>query len=340
MPTSVRSRLIRPGTIDVPSFLEAQGVQNISPGGAEVAFSCPFPGHLNGDHRPSARMNASTTAWYCHGCKRHGNAITFAAELQGVTNHVAWGWLTKAYGDRLLDTSPDDFVDELDKILVEEALEVDDVVCFPALSAHEMRFVSVQGYKHWDHSVAIYMAERGISIVTAFNFGIHCDNSTKRLVLEIRDELGRLVGWKGRRVSNETPGPKYLIYEPVYPASDYVYLMHRVVPNERGEIIVCEGEMNALKMQQLGWENAVGLPGSHMSPRQAGLIASKADTAILIFDSDEAGIRGAVEATNLLDPYMNVKIVPGHEGDPDRMTVPEIAWLLDEAKTRLEWELE
>lgn len=333
-PPPLRAGLIRPGTIDVPQFLAALGVRNISPVGSEVSFSCPFPGHAHGDERPSARMNSQTTAWYCHGCKRSGNAVTFSADLQGVTNHVAWDWIVTSYGEGRVDISPDDFVDELDEILGSHAKQ-------EGAREEEIDVVSPSGFSPfwaWPVEPVAYMSRRGFAAHVIVEHGLMWDRNLKRIVTPIRDELGKLVGWKGRKIDDGS-GPKYLVYKPVYPAAKYVYLLYSFVPCDE-TIIVVEGEWNALMMRQYGFRNAVGLPGSHMSHRQAALIANAARTAILVFDSDEAGYRGTIESCELLEPYMNVKVVPDHKMDPASMDLPEIAWLLDEARTRLDWELE
>lgn len=326
--------LIRPGSIHVPSFLEALGVKNVSDNGTEISFSCPFPGHTHGDHRPSARMNSRTTAWYCHGCKRHGNAVTFTAALQDVTNHVAFNWIVTAYGEGLKDVSAEDFVGELDVLFAGVVEQESEAFCPDPVSV--ANFLSLD---EWPEAALRYMhAVRGFDHETIVDYGLMYDPKWSRVVTSVRDETGRLVGWKGRALPGERQGPKYYVYPPEYPASKYVYLLDSFCTRD-DTIIVCEGEWNALKMRQFGWRNAVGLPGSHMSHRQASLVVNSAATAILIFDSDEAGFRGANEAADLLEPYMNVKVVPDHRTDPAGLQSPEIEHLIEQAKTRIEWEL-
>lgn len=330
-PSTLRPGLLRPGAVDVPAFLDALGVKNVSANGEEISFSCPFPGHTHGDNRPSARMNAKTTAWFCHGCKRHGNAITFTAWLQGVTNDVAWGWITRAYGADDVP-SPEDFVLELDTIFGDE---VEEPVTEEIIPISPSSFVPV---REWPEDAISYMTGRGFLMATLEQYGLRFDPRHRRIVTPLNDRSGKLVGWKGRAIgSNERP--KYLVYEPVYQATNYIYLLDTFVPDD-GMIVVCEGEWNALKMRQLGWRNVVGLPGSYVSKTQAGLIASSgAHAAVLIFDSDKAGFRGVMEAVEILDPWMDARVAPDHERDPAQMNIVEIATLISESKTMLEWEL-
>ena len=84
--------------IDVPHMLGALKIRNITRATPEeVQFSCPFPEHRHGDESPSAYMNVETTAWMCHGCKRKGNAVSFVADFEGISNLQARRLLREAY---------------------------------------------------------------------------------------------------------------------------------------------------------------------------------------------------------------------------------------------------
>lgn len=327
------------GSVDVGKFLRDLDVKNITAGGSEVTFSCPFPGHSHGDHRPSARMNAQTTAWYCHGCKRHGNAVTFVSYLQSVTTHVAYAWMVDAFGvGASEDVTPDDLVRELDLLMAQEIMPTEDESVSESKASRLPSFVSLLDEEA--SAACSYWTGRGFLLKTALDSGVEYDTRLGRIVFPMNDVSGMCVGWKGRAVPGlcHEGAPKYLVYDPPYQASRHVYLLDTFVPYD-DTIIVCEGELNALMMRQNGWGNAVGLPGSHLSRRQAGLVACSARKAILIFDSDDAGYRGVTEAASLLDLYMHVSIVPDHERDPASLEIPIVQSLLDDAQTQLEWEI-
>jgi DNA primase len=48
--------------------------------GDECVLLCPF----HDDHEPSLKANTAKGAWQCFGCRKHGNVIHFAADMEGV----------------------------------------------------------------------------------------------------------------------------------------------------------------------------------------------------------------------------------------------------------------
>jgi len=75
-----------PSNIDVEDFLDCLDIRNVSRAtAAEFRFSCPFPGHDNGDENASSYMNEETTAFFCHGCKASGNAVHFTQRVLGIS---------------------------------------------------------------------------------------------------------------------------------------------------------------------------------------------------------------------------------------------------------------
>src|SRR6185436_16661352 len=83
--------------VDVGAFLERQGVNNVEERGDEVAYSCPFDGHSHGDSNPSATMHKESTGFFCFGCGKQGNAITFLAELEGIPPHRAKRYIREEF---------------------------------------------------------------------------------------------------------------------------------------------------------------------------------------------------------------------------------------------------
>src|SRR5262245_21805352 len=98
LPTTAMTDLRK---VDVVQFLTELGMRNLREDGTrrgvEVRFSCPFPGHAHGDSNPSATMNADSTAYRCWGCGMKGNAITFLAELEGVSPVLASQWIRERF---------------------------------------------------------------------------------------------------------------------------------------------------------------------------------------------------------------------------------------------------
>ncbi len=325
--------------INVIDFLGALKVRNIGSGEEEVQFSCPFPGHKHGDQTPSARMNAFTTAWICHSCHRRGNALTFLSDLEGVSIAKAQQWLREEWGAAFREPAGG-MASELEYLLKE-----------PQERKERKRNVKV--YESWvdtwivdwsQPGPAKYMLDRGFDIPTMkhFQIGLYKD----RIAIPVRDETGMLVGFKARAIDPNTQ-PRYLalgtpagkgLYPdmpfPTYQASDVVFGAHEVKP-EDGMVILCEGELNAIRMWQYGYRNVVAISGSSISKEQVSIITNIAESVTLYFDDDKAGIDGHERAERMFDLLLPVFSIPAHDKDAADSTQEEVDELINRRKSTL-----
>ena len=122
------------------------------------------------------------------------------------------------------------------------------------------------------------------------NFGLGIDVFSHRVTIPIRDELGRLVGEKGRRVwdGGDEYNPKY-IYLHQCAKSKILYGLYKTLPfiQEQNEIIICESEKGVMQLWDMGFKNAVGVGGHCLSDWQITLIAQTgASKVIIAYDKD------------------------------------------------------
>lgn len=331
--------------IDVVEFLELTGVKNISVRGDEVMFSCPFPGHKHGDTNPSASMNANNTAWLCFGCQRRGNAATFLAEIEECSVFVARKWLREYFGGGFREPIHS-LSAEIDEMFMRGGEDEIDVLNPPIDETYIQPFMVnwASVAKNLDVAAQFagmtYLIDRGFSYRILDDYEIGYDMVDERVVLTIRDLDGVLIGFKGRATRPEQQ-PRYRVYgrprfafKP-YSTGEVVYLANKAKALG-GDIIVCEGELNALKMHQYGFINAVGISGASFTKSHADVIARIADRAILYFDSDDAGASGARIAADLLVSRIPVLAVPPHDRDAADSTKEEVEALINQAKTVLD----
>src|SRR3974390_2705475 len=104
-----------------------------------------------------------------------------------------------------------------------------------------------------------------------------------------------------------------------------------VRPSEH-RLIVCEGELNAICLHALGYRGAVAINGSYFGQRQMRLIREYADSVTLFFDTDQAGSDATTAVSEELSPFMPVRVVPDHEGDPAVMHGYSIRCCIEQAK--------
>lgn len=335
--SSSRAKLLHDTTIDVLDFLTRLEVRNVKKVGSEAVFSCPFPGHKHADQTPSASMNLETTAWLCFGCHRRGNAVTFLSDLESVTVGTAIRWIREAYGGAFAEPA-DGMRTEIDRILSSvPALEAVDATNPPIDEAWVDRFLI-----DWDKVAATedapwqlrYMIDRGFDPGTLNYFQFGYEPLDERIVIPVRDEKATLVGLKGRACgANRVPKYKGM-GDGQFPFRPYK--MGRVVFGafdcrpRNGHVIVCEGELNAVRMRQFGYDNAVAISGAAITSTQVDIVTWIADTVVLYFDCDEAGSAGHRLASRLFqEKGIRVFSVPEHDKDAADSTKAEVDDLVE-----------
>jgi len=326
-----------PSRIDVEDFLDCLEVRNLSKATErEWRFSCPLPSHEGTDESPSCYMNDGTTAFFCHGCKGKGNAIHFTEQTLGVSRLEAIRMLRERYAPGSINPDARGMVQEVRKIWTPPDNEGEQPL-LPETLIERYALRWDEAYYHWEngngHPATDYMLERGFDPLALDTWEFGYDETSDRVTFAVRDEQGRLVGFKAR--AHDGRHPKYLVlgdgggkaaarygYERYFP-SRVVFGAHRVEPGS--EVIVCEGELNAVAVRSCTGLPAVAINGSHFTGEQAMILRKIASKVTLYLDDDDAGLRavwgwedsegrwhpGIVEML----PGMPVEMVPEHQMD-------------------------
>ena len=144
-----------------------------------------------------------------------------------------------------------------------------------------------------------------------------------RLLFPIHELRGRVVGFGGRLLG---PGePKYLNSpeSAVFHKGRVLYNLHQAKGAVRQEqaVILVEGYFDVLRLVLAGVDHVVAPLGTGLTPDQAALLRRFAPAAILLYDSDEAGLKATFRAGDeLLRHGARVKVAtlpPGE--DPDSL---------------------
>jgi DNA primase len=153
------------------------------------------------------------------------------------------------------------------------------------------------------------------------------DAFRNRLTFPIHDQIGRVIGFGGRRL-NDDDDPKYLNSpeSPIFDKSTTLYALHHAAQHIRRSriAIVTEGYMDAIACHQAGFGNVVATLGTAMTPGNARVLKRLCESVILLFDGDAAGQKAAERAIEVffaepvdvriavLAPYTDAK-------DPDEL---------------------
>ena len=136
-----------------------------------------------------------------------------------------------------------------------------------------------------------------------FNFdekhGVY-DKFWNRVIFPIMDVNSRVIGFGGRVMGDAKP--KYLNSPEtkVFDKSRNLYGLQVAKRTKKEFMILCEGYMDVIAMHQAGFTNAVASLGTALTPGHAALLKRYTKEVLLLYDSDEAGVKAALRAIPIL----------------------------------------
>jgi DNA primase len=189
------------------------------------------------------------------------------------------------------------------------------------------------------------LREAGLARVSAKKNDRVYDTFRGRLMIPIRDDRGRIIGFGGRLLEGD--GPKY-INSPetrLYQKSRILYGLHtaRQGIQRADRVFVVEGYFDVLALHQAGYTEAVATCGTALTPEHLERLRRMTRDVILVMDADEAGQRAAERSLPL---FMRAGIqpwrleLPGAK-DPDEFVreagKEAFDKAVDERESLLEW---
>jgi DNA primase len=333
--------------IDVYEFLNELGMNNIREDGKDIWYSCFSDQHYRGDANPSASMEKGTTRFYCFSCGMHGNAVSFLAELENVSPIQSSLWIRERFIGTMAVPDQSTILDNVQAILNNPKKDRSrNGSKSPVLEENEVqrRALEWRSESAWlkysgdlidaSDTPVVYMLERGFTPEVLNKFQIGWDKISERICIPVRNEDGELLGFKARSLDGL---PRYIVlggpeygFEP-YETRKVLFALDKYEPNFKGEMIVCEGELNAIALHQHGYTNAVGISGKFISEEQVELIIKHGQSCVLIFDE----VDDAITAAKKLRSKIPTRIIPEHDKDPADCDATELEWLLQSAKSSL-----
>src|SRR5437870_1346346 len=155
-----------------------------------------------------------------------------------------------------------------------------------------------------------------------------------RLLFPIHDLRGRVVGFGGRILGEGEP--KYLNSPdtPIFHKGKLLYNLHvaKHAMRKAERAILVEGYFDVLRLSLAGIEEVVAPLGTGLTAEQAQLVKRHAPHVMLLYDSDDAGLRATFRAGDeLLREGLRVSVatLPAGE-DPDTLVQKGGATALDE----------
>lgn len=317
----------------------ASSYVNLKKRGRNMVGLCPF----HGEKTPSFNIYTENGSFYCFGCGVGGDVITFIMKIENLDYIDAVRFLAQRCGLNMPEDGYDDSMSALRKRIYEANREAArffyktlyspngkvglDYFHGRALSDRTIRhfglgYADANSYSLCDHLRSLGFKNNEI---VAANLAFQRDNGNifdrfrDRVMFPIIDLRGNVIAFGGRIMTDQKP--KYLNTSdtPVFKKSSNLFSLNNAKNSGEKALILCEGYMDVIAVNQAGFQNAVATLGTALTPEQALLMKRYADEVIICYDSDEAGQKATARAIDLLrNAGLLIKVITIPDGkDPD-----------------------
>ena len=303
--------------------------------GARWMGKCPF----HEDRTPSFSVDPADKLFYCHGCGKGGDLISFVRETEGLDFVGAIEWLADRYRIPLEyeETSPQVEAGRKRKERLLALLE---------------QAATYYGRTLWEspagEEVRAYLAERGLAeeVCKEFRLGLSPggvvlaqkardkgyaqeelvasglvnrrgnDYYAGRLVFPLADARGRILGFGARRLRDDDPIPAKYVNSPeseLFRKSSLVYGLHlgRATIAKEDRAVVVEGYTDVLALHQAGLKPVVASMGTALTEPQLKELRRLTRHLYLCFDADAAGDSATLRGMELaVRAGFDVRVVP------------------------------
>lgn len=314
---------------------------NLKRAGKNLKGLCPF----HNEKTPSFTVYPENGSFYCFGCQVGGDIFTFTKLINNLDYIEAVRLLAEKSGVNIDENSYDSSMQKQKQTVLainrEAARFYHSYLMSPggkwALDYLLGRGLSIKTIKHFGLGAAPegwtgltdHLKSKGFSfedmyianVVSKSNKGTYFDRFRNRVMFPLIDLRGNVLAFSGRRHPDITEGGKYINSSdtPVYKKSQHLFAMNYAKNFCEEQVIVVEGNMDAVALHQAGFENAVALFGTALSQEQIKLLTRYTKEIILALDADAAGqnaVKKAIEAAKQSGIRIRVLQIP--EGkDPD-----------------------
>ena len=154
------------------------------------------------------------------------------------------------------------------------------------------------------------------------------DTFRDRIIFPIWDQFGSVQGFTSRAI-HPNQKPKYLNSPAsfLFDKKNLLYPLHLSKPKmrEKDQVIICEGNMDAIALHKNGFKNSIAIMGTSLGDSSLSLIKNITRNIFLCLDNDPAGLKATKKINN---QFMSIGIIPnfidlGPYKDPDEFLTKE-----------------
>lgn len=285
---------------------------------------CPF----HEDHSPSMSVSAEKQIYKCFSCGAAGNVFTFVKDYENVSFLEAVKIIADKCGlvfQGSVNSTPKIQHNKKEYEIMDLALKyyqnnLNTPSGIEAKDYLKKRGLDEKVIKTFDLGLALnskdnslnkLFASKDIDVDTLYNLGLINRNGSyindvfqDRIMFPIHDIDGNVVGFTGRIYKNSDQA-KYINSKEsvIFKKGNILFNYHRAKQEikRKKEIIIVEGNMDAIRLHSNGIQNVVALMGTSLTNEQVNIIKSLRAKVILMLDNDEAGESATINNGNILE---------------------------------------
>ena len=307
---------------------------------------CPF----HHEKTASFSVNAQGQFYYCFGCRKSGDVISFIMEIESLDFNDAVKFLAERAKIPLPEVRYDD-----EKIREQKKLRERLLSLLRETALFYVRTLkSDKGTPHYEYALSRKMTNEtitkfGIGASPDFNSlvqhlrslgytneemvlsgavgeknGRYFDWLGGRLIIPVIDQFNNVIAFVGRRIDGGKE-QKYINTKEtlVFSKGKTFFNLNNLkkIKNEKGlsSVIIVEGHLDVVSLTQAGFGNVVATMGTALTKDQARILKRYTEKVLISYDGDFAGQKASIRGLEILsEEGLEVKVVSLPDGmDPD-----------------------
>ncbi len=291
--------------------------------GANFSGNCPF----HNEKTPSFTVSPQKNFYHCFGCQKHGDAINFLEEYEGLSFIEALEKLAQRVGMEVPKSKQAkavyaqrkevyEILAKANKFFSRSLRQSSAKVCVDYLKRRGITGKTAKEFDlgfapfGWDNLLTQFAGQEELLIKAGLliknDLGKLYDRFRGRVIFPIKDSKGRVIGFGGRVLDDSLP--KYLNSPEteVFHKKQQLYGIYEysLAKHTNKEVVLVEGYMDVVSLREHGITNALATLGTAITAEHITLLFNREFDLVFCFDGDKAGQKAALKAMELVLPLM------------------------------------
>jgi len=343
------------GVADIVSVVQAR--TPLRKAGSRWSGRCPF----HEERTPSFSVSPDKGLFYCFGCGKGGDLVTFVKETENLDYAGAIEWLAERFNVPLEyeEASPEAEARRLRTRRLHELLDAaasfyERVLWESKAGEGAREYLAGRGLGEavcrefrlglapGGETLTRKAQERGFSSAELTAAGLTTRRGTDffagRLLFPLADARGRVLGFQARKLREDDPLRAKYVNTPegeLFRKGDLLYGLQlaRGAIAKRDLGVVVEGNTDVLAVRQAGFEPVVASMGTALTERQVKELARLTRRVVLCFDGDAAGESAALRGMEIaVGAGLDVRVLALPAGKDPADLAAEFEPLLERAE--------